>query len=120
MRGAPCSGRSSIFRPRQMETGVMESTGVSGIALCAVLAERRFDVKRVAPQAVRHVPGRKTDFGRVRAIRVGARAPQRGATSRDTRGPHAHATIAQALTGHGRAAHLWAWPQAVDQEDGLA
>ena len=49
------------LRPCQIETVVMESTGVSWMALCAVLAERGFDVKLVDPHAVRHVPGRQTD-----------------------------------------------------------
>src|SRR5215471_4694037 len=43
-----------------MEKSV-ESTGVSWIALFAVLEERGFDVKLVDPHAVRQVPGRKTD-----------------------------------------------------------
>jgi transposase len=49
------------LRQGQIETGVMESTGVSWIALFEVLEERGFDVKRVDPHAVRQVPGRKTD-----------------------------------------------------------
>ena len=44
-----------------METVVLESTGVSWMALFAVLEERGFDVKLVDPHAVRQVPGRKTD-----------------------------------------------------------
>jgi transposase len=42
------------------------------------------------------------------------------ATSRDKRCKHDHATIAKALTGHWRAAHLLALQQAVDQYDFLA
>ena len=49
------------LRQCQSETVVLESTGVSWIALCAVLEERGCEVKLVdAPQA-REVPGRKTD-----------------------------------------------------------
>ena len=49
------------LRQCQSETVVLESTGVSWIALCAVLEERGCEVKLVdAPQA-RQVPGRKTD-----------------------------------------------------------
>jgi transposase len=48
-------------RPCQIDTVVMESTGVYWMALFEVLEERGFDVKLVeAPQA-RQVPGRKTD-----------------------------------------------------------
>ncbi len=39
----------------------MESTGVSWIALFAVLAERGFDVRLVDAHDARQVPGRKTD-----------------------------------------------------------
>jgi transposase len=49
------------LRQCQMETVVMEATGVDGIALFAVLEERGCDVKLVDPHAVRQVPGRKTD-----------------------------------------------------------
>ena len=49
------------LRQCQIATVVMESTGVSWIALFEVLAERGFDVKLVDPHTVRHVPGRKTD-----------------------------------------------------------
>ena len=49
------------LRQCQMDTVVMESTGVDWMTLCAVLEERSFDVKLVDPHAVRHVPGRKTD-----------------------------------------------------------
>ena len=49
------------LRQCQIETVVMESTGVSWIALFEVLEERGFDVKLVDPHAVRQVPGRKTD-----------------------------------------------------------
>jgi transposase len=62
----------------------------------------------------------KTGMTIIRAIRAGERDPQRLATSRDTRCQHAHATIAKALTGHWRAEHLLALPQAVDQDDLLA
>ena len=49
------------LRQCQIETVVMESTGVSWMALFAVLEERGFAVKLVdAPQA-RQVPGRKPD-----------------------------------------------------------
>ena len=49
------------LRQCQIETVVMESTGVYWIALFEVLEERGFDVKLVDPHAVRHVPGRKMD-----------------------------------------------------------
>lgn len=49
------------LRQCQIDTVVMESTGVSWIALCEVLEERGFDVKLVDPHSVRQVPGRKTD-----------------------------------------------------------
>ena len=49
------------LRQCQIETVVMESTGVSWMALFEVLEERGFDVKLVDPHAVRQVPGRKTD-----------------------------------------------------------
>ena len=48
-------------RQCQIETVVMDSTGVSGIALCEVLAERGFAVKLVDAHDARQVPGRKTD-----------------------------------------------------------
>jgi transposase len=44
-----------------METVVMASTGVSGIGLCEVLAERGFDVRLVDAHDARQVPGRKPD-----------------------------------------------------------
>ena len=62
----------------------------------------------------------KTGMTILRAILTGDRAPQRLATSRDTRGQHEHATIAKAWTGHGRAEPLLALQQAVDQDDLLA
>jgi transposase len=49
------------LRQCQIDTVVMESTGVYWIALFEVLEERGFDVKRVDPHSVRQVPGRKTD-----------------------------------------------------------
>ena len=49
------------LRQCQIETVVMESTGVYWIALFEVLEERGFDVKLVDPHSVRQVPGRKTD-----------------------------------------------------------
>jgi transposase len=180
-------------RPGQMDTGVMESTGGYGMALCAGRDARGCDVKLGEAQQARQVPGRKTDVqdgqwlhalhtsgllrgacrpedesgvlrsalrqrsrlgamssrtvpprqtalepmhrkrtegiraipGQTgmtmrRALLAGERAPQRLATSRAKRGQHDPATIAKALTGHGRAAPLLALPQAVDQEDLLA
>ena len=174
----------------QIETVVMESTGVYWIALFEVLEERGFDVKLVDPHAVRQVPGRKTDVqdcqwlqelhtygllrgafrpedevcvlrsslrqrsmlvamaartvqhmqkaleqmnlkltevvsditGKtgmtiIRALLAGERDPQLLATYRDKRCKHDQATIAQALTGHWRAEHLFALQQAVDQYD---
>ena len=49
------------LRQCQIDTVVMESTGVYWIALFEVLEERGFDVKLVDPHPVRQVPGRKTD-----------------------------------------------------------
>jgi transposase len=49
------------LRQGQIATGVMESTGVSWLALCAVLAERGLDVRLVDAPDARQVPGRKTD-----------------------------------------------------------
>ena len=49
------------LRQCQIDTVVMESTGVYWIALFEVLEERGFDVKLVDPHTVRQVPGRKTD-----------------------------------------------------------
>ena len=176
------------LRQCQIDTVVMESAGVSWMALFAVLEERGFDVKLVDPHAARQVPGRKTDVqdgqwlqelhtsgllrgafrpadevcvvrsslrqrsrlvtmasravppmqkaleqmhrkltevvsdstGKtgmtiIRAILAGERDPQRLATYRDKRCKHDHATIAKALTGHGRAEPLFALQQAVDQ-----
>jgi transposase len=49
------------LRQCQIDTVVMESTGVYWIPLFEVLEERGFDVKLVDPHSVRQVPGRKTD-----------------------------------------------------------
>ena len=49
------------LRQCQMETVVLESTGVYWMALFAVLEERGFDVKLVDAHQARQVPGRKTD-----------------------------------------------------------
>jgi transposase len=49
------------LRQCQIETVVMESTGVSWMALFEVLEERGFAVKLVDAHQARHVPGRKTD-----------------------------------------------------------
>ena len=49
------------LRQCQIETVVMESTGVYWIALFEVLEARGFDVKLVDAHHVRQVPGRKTD-----------------------------------------------------------
>jgi transposase len=51
------------LRQCQIDTVVMESTGGYWIALFAVLAERRCDVKLVEAHQARQVPGRKTDVG---------------------------------------------------------
>src|SRR5688500_12485867 len=45
----------------QIETVVLESTGVSGMTLFEVLEERGFEVKLVDAHYARQVPGRKTD-----------------------------------------------------------
>jgi hypothetical protein len=49
------------LRQCQIETVVMESTGVYWIALFEVLEECGFDVKLVDPHAVRQVLGRKNE-----------------------------------------------------------
>ena len=49
------------LRQCQSDTVVLESTGVSWIALFAVLEERGFDVTLVEAHQARQVPGRKTD-----------------------------------------------------------
>jgi transposase len=49
------------LRQCQIETVVMESTGVYWIGLFAVLEERGFDVRLVDAHYARQVPGRKTD-----------------------------------------------------------
>jgi transposase len=49
------------LRQCQIETVVLESTGVYWIALFEVLEERGFDVKLVDAHHARQVPGRKTD-----------------------------------------------------------
>jgi transposase len=49
------------LRQCQIDTVVMESTGVYWIALFEVLEEHGFDVKLVDSHAIRQVPGRKTD-----------------------------------------------------------
>jgi transposase len=59
----------------------------------------------------------KTGMTIIRALLAGERAPQLLATYRDKRCKHDQATIAQALTGHWRAEHLFALQQAVDQYD---
>ena len=51
------------LRQCQIDTGVMESTGVYWMALFEVLEERGFDVKLVDAHQARQVPGRKTDVG---------------------------------------------------------
>ena len=49
------------LRQCQIETVVLESTGVSWIALFEVLEERGFDVQLVDAHDARQVPRRKTD-----------------------------------------------------------
>ena len=49
------------LRQCQIDTVVMESTGVYGIALFEVLEERGCDVKLVDAHQARQVPGRKTE-----------------------------------------------------------
>jgi len=62
----------------------------------------------------------KTGMTIIRAILTGERDPQLLATYRDKRCKHDQGTIAKALTGHWRAEHLFALPQAVDQHDFIA
>src|SRR2546430_1679164 len=180
------------LRQCQIETIVLESTGVYWIALFEVLEERGFDVRLVDAHDARQVPGRKTDvedcqwlqelhtYGLLRgafrpedqvgvlrrylrqrsrlvamasravqhmqkaleqmhlkltevvsamngktgmeilrAILAGERAPQRLASHRDRRCKHDQATIAKALEGHWRAAHLFALQQALEQYEFL-
>lgn len=45
----------------EVDTVVMESTGVFWIPLFELLEQRGFEVKLVDPRRLRHVPGRKTD-----------------------------------------------------------
>ena len=45
----------------EVETVVMESTGVYWIPLFGVLEERGFEVMLVDPRRIKNVPGRKTD-----------------------------------------------------------
>jgi transposase len=49
------------LRQCQIETVVLESTGVYWMALFEVLEERGFDVRLVDAHYARQVPGRKTD-----------------------------------------------------------
>jgi transposase len=51
------------LRQCQIDTVVMESTGVYWMALFEVLEERGLDVKLVEAHQARQVPGRKTDVG---------------------------------------------------------
>ena len=185
---ADLSALAAWLRQCQIETVVLESTGVSWIALFAVLEACGFDVKLVDAHHARQVPGRKTDVGDcqwlqelhtygllrgafrpeeqvcvlrsslrqrsmlvamasravqhmqkaleqmhltltevvsdmngktgmaiLRAILAGERDPQRLARHRDRRCTHDQATIAKALEGHWRAAHLFALQQALEQ-----
>ena len=58
---ADLSALAAWLRQCQIETVVLESTGVYGIALFEVLEERGFEVKLVDAHDARQVPGRKTD-----------------------------------------------------------
>ena len=58
---ADLSALAAWLRQCQSETGVLESTGVDGIALCEVLEERGCDGKLVEAHDARQVPGRKTE-----------------------------------------------------------
>src|SRR5262249_29096307 len=62
----------------------------------------------------------KTGMTIIRTMLAGQRAPQLWATYRDKRCKHEQGTSAKALTGHWRAEHRFALPQAVDQHDFLA
>src|SRR5262249_5875120 len=57
----------------------------------------------------------KTGMTIIRTMLAGQRAPQLWATYRDKRCKHGQGTSAKALTGHWRAEHRFALPQAVDQ-----
>jgi transposase len=185
---ADLSALAAWLQQCQIETVVLESTGVSWMTLCEVLEERGLEVKLVDAHDARQVPGRKTDVkdcqwlqelptsgvlhgafrpedhvcvlrsslrqrrmlvamasravqhmqnaleqmhltlpevvsamngktGReiLHALLAGERDPQRLASHRDRRCKHDQATIAKALEGHWRAAHLFAFQQALEQ-----
>ena len=67
------------------------------------------------PEVVSAMNG-KTGREMLHAILVGERDPPCLASHRDRRCPHAQATIAKAVAGHGWAAHRLALPQAVEQD----
>src|SRR5262245_28816473 len=58
---ADLSALADWLRQCQIETVVLESTGVYWMTLFAVLEERGFEVKLVDAHYARQVPGRKTD-----------------------------------------------------------
>src|SRR5213593_632911 len=58
---AALSALAAWLRPCQRETGVLESTGVDGMARCEGLAARGFAVRLVDAHDARPVPGRQTD-----------------------------------------------------------
>jgi transposase len=69
---------------------------------------------RKLPEVVSDLNG-KTGMAILHAILAGKRDPQRLASHRDRRCTYDQATIAKALEGHGRAEHLCALQQAVEQ-----
>src|SRR5262249_43590463 len=60
---ADLSALAAWLQQCQMETVVLESTGVYWMTLCEVLEEGGCDVKLVDAHHARQVPGRKTDVG---------------------------------------------------------
>src|ERR671927_167058 len=115
------------LRQCQIDTVVLESTGVYWIALFVVLEERGFDVKLVDAHQARQVPGRKTDVKDCQWL-------QELHTSRLLRGAfrpedqicvlrsylrQRSMLVAKALEGHWRAEHLFALQQALEQYEFL-
>ena len=94
------------LRQCQIDTVVMESTGVYWIALFEVLEERGFDVKLVDAHQARQVPGRKTDVGDCQWLQeLHTYGLLRGAFRPGTRSVCCAATC-------GNGVCLWRWPRA--------
>jgi len=94
------------LRQCQMETVVLESTGVYWIALFEVLEERGFDVKLVDAHYARQVPGRKTDVKDCQWLQeLHTYGLLQGAFR-----PEDHSSVSCAAT-YGNAVCLWPWPR---------